>query len=64
MVWLRITFTQTSVFRIVQLVLAGRPAASASVTHAELLNDGGYFTVKIDPTANQPARFTFHPLPR
>jgi hypothetical protein len=30
----------------------------------ELLNDGGYYTVQIDPSANQPARFTFHPLPR
>jgi hypothetical protein len=30
----------------------------------ELLNDGGYYTVKIAPEANQPARFTFHPLRR
>ncbi len=30
----------------------------------QLLNDGGYYTVKIDPKASQPARFTFHPLPR
>jgi hypothetical protein len=30
----------------------------------ELLNDGGYYTVKLDPTASLPARFTFHPLPR
>jgi len=30
----------------------------------ELLNDGGYYTIRIDPAANQPARFTFHPLPR
>jgi hypothetical protein len=30
----------------------------------ELLNDGGYFTVALDPTARQPAEFTFHPLPR
>jgi hypothetical protein len=30
----------------------------------ELLNDGGYYTVGIDPTAKQPAKFTFHPLPR
>jgi hypothetical protein len=30
----------------------------------ELLNDGGYYTVAIDPAANRPARFTFHPLPR
>ncbi len=30
----------------------------------ELLNDGGYFTMQIDPAANDPTRFTFHPLPR
>jgi hypothetical protein len=30
----------------------------------ELLNDGGYFTMEIDPAANRPAQFTFHPLPR
>ena len=30
----------------------------------ELLNDGGYYTVVLDPTARQPAQFTFHPLPR
>ncbi len=30
----------------------------------ELLNDGGYYTVQIDPAAIRPARFTFHPLPR
>ncbi len=30
----------------------------------ELLNDGGYYTVQLDPEANRPARFTFHPLPR
>lgn len=30
----------------------------------ELLNDGGYYTVQIDPAASRPARFTFHPLPR
>jgi hypothetical protein len=35
-----------------------------ALSGTELLNDGGYYTVKIDPTANQPARFTFHPLPR
>ena len=29
----------------------------------ELLNDGGYYTAKIDPAANRPAQFTFHPLP-
>jgi hypothetical protein len=30
----------------------------------ELLNDGGYYTVQLDPAATRPARFTFHPLPR
>jgi Calcineurin-like phosphoesterase len=30
----------------------------------ELLNDGGYYTVEIDPTTKLPAQFTFHPLPR
>ncbi len=30
----------------------------------ELLNDGGYYVVEIDPAAKQPARFIFHPLPR
>jgi hypothetical protein len=30
----------------------------------ELLDDGGYYTVEIDPTAKLPAQFTFHPLPR
>lgn len=30
----------------------------------ELLNDGGYYTMHIDPAANRPAQFTFHPLPR
>lgn len=30
----------------------------------ELLNDGGYYTMHIDPAASHPAQFTFHPLPR
>lgn len=30
----------------------------------ELLNDGGYYIVEIDPTAKHPAQFKFHPLPR
>jgi len=30
----------------------------------ELLNDGGYYAVEIDPTAKCPAQFKFHPLPR
>ena len=35
-----------------------------ALSGTELLNDGGYYTVQIDPAAKQPARFTFHPLPR
>ena len=35
-----------------------------ALSGTELLNDGGYYTVQIDPAANHPARFTFHPLPR
>jgi hypothetical protein len=35
-----------------------------ALSGTQLLNDGGYYTVKIDPAANLPARFTFHPLPR
>jgi len=30
----------------------------------ELLKDGGYYTVELDPDAHQPARFCLHPLPR
>ena len=30
----------------------------------QLLNDGGYYLMEIDPAATQPAQFTFHPLPR
>jgi len=30
----------------------------------ELLNDGGYFSVRLDPEARRPAAFTFHPLRR
>jgi len=30
----------------------------------ELLNDGGYLTMHLDPAAKQPARLLFHPLPR
>ena len=30
----------------------------------ELLNDGGYFTVALDPDAQRPAEFKFHPLRR
>ena len=35
-----------------------------ALSGTELLNDGGYYTMQIDPAAKQPARFTFHPLPR
>ncbi len=30
----------------------------------ELLNDGGYYTIEIDPSAKITAQFTFHPMPR
>jgi hypothetical protein len=30
----------------------------------EMLNDGGYYVLEIDPEARRPARFAFHPLPR
>jgi len=30
----------------------------------QLLNDGGYFTVALDPAARRPAEFTFHPVRR
>ena len=30
----------------------------------QLLNDGGYLTVSLDPTAQKPAEFVFHPLRR
>jgi len=30
----------------------------------QLLNDGGYFTVNLDPTAQKPAEFVFHPIRR
>ncbi len=35
-----------------------------ALSGTELFNDGGYYTVNLDPTATRPARFTFHPLPR
>jgi len=35
-----------------------------ALSGTELLNDGGYYTMKIDPAAKRPARFTFHPLLR
>jgi len=30
----------------------------------QLLNDGGYYEVELDPAARRPATFRFHPLPR
>jgi hypothetical protein len=30
----------------------------------ELLNDGGYYTMQLDPAAKRPAQFIFHPLPQ
>jgi hypothetical protein len=35
-----------------------------ALSGTELLNDGGYYTMQIDPATSHPARFTFHPLPR
>ena len=35
-----------------------------ALSGVELLNDGGYYTVELDPAAHLPARFTFHPMPR
>jgi len=35
-----------------------------ALSGTELLNDGGYYTVRLDPAASRPAQFTFHPLPR
>lgn len=35
-----------------------------SLAGIELLKDGGYFTVKLDPAAQQPAEFQFHRLKR
>jgi hypothetical protein len=35
-----------------------------SLAGIELLKDGGYYTVELDPEARQPARFSFHRLPR
>jgi Calcineurin-like phosphoesterase len=35
-----------------------------ALSGTELLNDGGYFIMQLDPAAARPARFTFHPLPR
>lgn len=30
----------------------------------ELFNDGGYYLIKLDPTAIRPAQFDFYPMPR
>jgi len=35
-----------------------------SLAGIELLKDGGYCTLELDPAARQPARFRFHPLHR
>jgi hypothetical protein len=35
-----------------------------ALSGVELLNDGGYYLMQLDPAAGHPARFTFHPLPR
>jgi hypothetical protein len=35
-----------------------------SLSGIQLLNDGGYYLMEIDPEATLPAKFTFRPLPR
>src|SRR5207302_6601947 len=35
-----------------------------SLAGIELLKDGGFYSVELDPQARQPANFLFHPLPR
>ena len=35
-----------------------------ALSGVELLNDGGYFIIQIDPAASRLAKFIFHPLPR
>lgn len=35
-----------------------------ALSGCQLLNDGGYYVLEIDPTAKFPAQFKFHPLPR
>ena len=35
-----------------------------SLAGCQLLNDGGYCTLEIDPAEDAPAQFIFHPLPR
>ncbi len=35
-----------------------------SLSGIELLRDGGFYTVRIDPEAHQPAKFQFHRLGR
>lgn len=35
-----------------------------ALSGTELLNDGGYFILQLDPAAKRPAKSTFHPLPR
>jgi hypothetical protein len=41
-----------------------KPRLCPALAGIELLNDGGYLTVELDPAAKRPAAFTFHPLPR
>ena len=35
-----------------------------ALSGTQLLNDGGFYTLELDPTAKLPAQYTFHPLPR
>src|SRR4030095_6660370 len=41
-----------------------KPHLCPSLAGVELLTDGGYLTMQLDPEASQPPRFTFHPFPR
>jgi hypothetical protein len=49
---------EARLWRPFRVLLCPSPAGS------ELLKDGGFYSVELDPSARQPARFTFHPLPR
>jgi hypothetical protein len=41
-----------------------KPRLCPSLTGVELLKDGGYYTMELDPEAARPAQFEFHRLPR
>lgn len=66
----RITFLGHTAKRLSTALRAGREwrpfrvRLCPSLAGIELLKDGGFYTVKLDPEAVQPAEFEFHPLPR